>query len=68
MERRVTLRDVVSAVSEFAHNEAEVVATVAHLVSSGQVRLEGSLGKPVRSRRNRDVAAPKRTTPRPSPH
>ena len=38
----VTLRDLVAAVSEFAHSEAEVVATVAHMVNSGLVRLRGN--------------------------
>ena len=34
--------DLVTAVSEFAHSDAEVVATVAHLVNSGAVRLCGN--------------------------
>ena len=35
----VTLVDVLQAVSEEAANEQEIVATVVHLISSGQVRL-----------------------------
>ncbi len=35
----VTLMDVIQAVSEEAANEQEIVATVVHLISSGQVRL-----------------------------
>ena len=35
----VTLVDVIQAVSEEAANEEEIVATVLHLLSSGQVRL-----------------------------
>jgi hypothetical protein len=35
----LTLLDVIQAVSEVAANEQEVLATVAHLISSGQVRL-----------------------------
>jgi hypothetical protein len=35
----LTLLDVIQAVSEEAANEQELVATVAHLLSSGQVRL-----------------------------
>ena len=35
----VTLVDVLQAVSEEAANEQEIVATVIHLLSSGQVRL-----------------------------
>ena len=35
----VTLVDVIQAVSEEAANEEEMLATVVHLVSSGQVRL-----------------------------
>ncbi len=40
---KVTLRELVTAVSEFARDDEEVVATVAHLVNSGRVRLEGGL-------------------------
>jgi hypothetical protein len=35
----VTLRDLISAVEEFAETENEIVATIVHLVSSGRVRL-----------------------------
>jgi hypothetical protein len=35
----VTLLDVIQAVSEEAANEQEILATVVHLISSGQVRL-----------------------------
>ena len=35
----LTLLDVIQAVSEVAENDLEIIATVAHLISSGQVRL-----------------------------
>jgi hypothetical protein len=35
----LTLLDVIQAVSEEAANEQEILATVVHLISSGQVRL-----------------------------
>ena len=35
----LTLLDVIQAVSEEAANEEEVLATVVHLISSGQIRL-----------------------------
>jgi hypothetical protein len=35
----LTLLDVIRAVSEVAANEQEILATVVHLISSGQVRL-----------------------------
>ena len=38
----LTLLDLVQTINEFAQNEAEVVAAVAHLVNSGQVRLGGN--------------------------
>jgi hypothetical protein len=38
----LTLLDLVAAVSESAASEAEVVATVVHLVNSGIVRLCGN--------------------------
>ncbi len=38
----LTLLDLVWAVSEAADSEAEVVATVLHLIESGRVRLCGS--------------------------
>jgi len=41
--RRVTLRELVTTIGEFARNDEEVVATIAHLVNSGRVRLGGGL-------------------------
>lgn len=35
----VTLLDVIQAVSEVAENDREVIATLVHLIRSGQVRL-----------------------------
>jgi hypothetical protein len=35
----LTLRDVIQAVSAVAVNDEETIATVVHLLSSGQVRL-----------------------------
>jgi hypothetical protein len=35
----LTLLDVIQAVSEVAANDQETVATVIHLITSGQVRL-----------------------------
>lgn len=40
---RVTLGDLVAAVGEFARDEKELVATVAHLVNGGRVRIGGRL-------------------------
>jgi hypothetical protein len=42
MAIRTTLLELVDAVSEFADNDAEVVATVVHLVNSGVVELCGT--------------------------
>ena len=42
MVLNVTLLDLVSAVSQSARSEAEIVATVVHLVNSGRVRLCGT--------------------------
>jgi len=42
--RTLTLLDLVTAVAEFAENDAEVVATIQHLVASGQVHLVGLFG------------------------
>lgn len=42
MKLTVTLQDLISAVSEYADDENEIVATVTHLVKSGKVRLAGS--------------------------
>ena len=35
----LTLFDVIQAVNEVAENDREIIATVVHLISSGQVRL-----------------------------
>ena len=37
--RELTLLDVIQAVSEVAENDQEIIATMVHLISSGQVRL-----------------------------
>jgi hypothetical protein len=37
--RELTFLDVIQAVSEVAENDQESIATVVHLISSGQVRL-----------------------------
>ena len=37
-----TLLDLVQAVSEHAHTDAEIVATVAALINSGKIRLCGN--------------------------
>jgi hypothetical protein len=39
--RYPTLLDVIEAVSEVAANDQETLATVAHLINTGQVRLCG---------------------------
>ena len=39
MARNVTLLDLVTAVNDSAETEAEVIATVVHMVNSGAVRL-----------------------------
>jgi hypothetical protein len=38
----LTLLDLVTAVSEAAESEAEVVATVTHLINTGKIRLVGN--------------------------
>ena len=43
MALTVTLRELVTAVSDFAQSENEVVATVIHMINSGQVKLRGYL-------------------------
>ncbi|MEW6271589.1 MAG: hypothetical protein AB1689_20085 [Thermodesulfobacteriota bacterium] len=43
MVPRVTMLDLVTAVAECAQSDAEVVATVVHLINTGKVRLAGSL-------------------------
>lgn len=42
MTNHVTLLELVSAVQEHARTEAEVIATVVHMVNSGAVRLAGN--------------------------
>ena len=42
MTRNVTLLDLIAAVSAHAGSEAEIIATVVHLVNSGVVRLSGT--------------------------
>ena len=42
MARSSTLLDLVTAVSEHARTEAELLATVVYLVNSGRVRLCGN--------------------------
>ena len=41
MPRKITMLDLVWAISQHARSEAEVIATVVHLVNSGTVRLGG---------------------------
>jgi hypothetical protein len=45
----LTLLDVIQAVSEVTQNDQEVIATVAHLISSGQVRLADETIEAMRS-------------------
>jgi hypothetical protein len=42
MPAESTLLDLVTAVSEYASTESEVVATIVYLVNSGRVRLCGN--------------------------
>lgn len=42
------LLDVILAVSEVAENNQEIVATVTHLISSGQVRLRNDAIEAIR--------------------
>jgi hypothetical protein len=49
--QQTTLYELVETVSEYARNDAEVLATIVHLVNSGQVRLIGRL-------RNARIALP----------
>jgi hypothetical protein len=42
MARQTTLLDLVKAVSEYSVTDAEVVATVVHMVNSGMVTLCGN--------------------------
>ena len=41
MRNAYTLLDVINAVDEFAETDEELLATVAHLVNSGKIRLCG---------------------------
>ena len=41
MPPHVTMFDLVTAVAENATTEAEIVATVVHMVNAGMVRLDG---------------------------
>lgn len=43
MPPQVTMQELVAAVAESAKSEAEVMATVVHMVNTGLVRLEGKL-------------------------
>jgi hypothetical protein len=47
-EGALTLLDVIQAVSEGAENNQEIVATVTHLISSGQVRLRNGAIEAIR--------------------
>jgi len=42
MAWNVTLLDLVTAVAQYARSENELIATVAHLVNGGHVRLCGN--------------------------
>ena len=42
MTIRITLLELVETVSEFANTDAEVVATVVHMVNTGMVELCGN--------------------------
>ena len=42
MARKTTLLDLVTAVSEYSRTDAEVIATVIHMVNTGSVRLCGT--------------------------
>jgi hypothetical protein len=44
----LTLLDVIQAVSEVAASEQETIATVVHLLTSGQVRLSDDAIKAIR--------------------
>jgi hypothetical protein len=44
MTLTVTLNDLVEAVSEFAHSDAEVVATVLHMLRSRRVQVANEAG------------------------
>jgi hypothetical protein len=57
MTLTVTLNDLVDAVSEFAHSDAEVVATVMHMLKKGRIHPAGDGGE-TRSARRAHVLAP----------
>jgi hypothetical protein len=42
LHRECTLLELIQVVSEAAHNDEEVVATVTYLINSGRVRLCGT--------------------------
>jgi thymidine phosphorylase len=42
MVRQTTLLELVMAVSQYASSDAEIVATVVHMVNSGMVQLCGT--------------------------
>lgn len=42
MARQTTLLDLVEAISDYASSDAEIVATVVHMVNSGMVQLCGN--------------------------
>ena len=42
MGARITMLDLITAVSRYAANDAEAIATVVYLVNSGKVRLSGN--------------------------
>jgi len=42
MPVNVTLLELVNAITSYARSDDEIVATIVHLVNSGQVRLCGS--------------------------
>ena len=42
MARQTTMLDLVTAVAQYASTDAEIVATVVHLVNSGMVQLCGN--------------------------
>ena len=42
MTPSITLLDLVTEVTEYAHSDEELIATVAYMVNSGRVRLCGN--------------------------
>jgi hypothetical protein len=42
MVPRVTMRELLAAISEYAESDVEIVATATHMVNSGRVRLRGA--------------------------